>query len=180
MVTQEQTSPPIVKAVGALLKIWSRSKKKDVVKVSDYLDEDLIFFVEEKKRDDLLYKLVSHLHEKKKLKNKEPFYKAILEREKIVSTGIGMGVAIPHAKLKEVPEFFIAVGIQKEGVEWNALDDKPVQLVFMIAGPDNRQTEYIQILSSLTYALKQEGVKEKILQAKSPSQVLSLLQDSSV
>ncbi len=176
MVTQEQTSPSLLRTVGTFLKVLNRSKKKDVVKIADYLEEDLIFFLEEKTRDELLFTLVNHLHEKKKLPSKETFYRAILEREKIVSTGIGMGVAIPHAKLQEVPHFFIAVGIQKEGLEWNALDDKPVQLIFMIAGPDDRQTEYIQILSSLTYALKAEGVKEGILRAKNSSEVLSLLQ----
>jgi len=72
----------------------------------------------------------------------------MLEREKIVSTGIGMGVAIPHAKLTSVEDFFIAIGILSKGVQWNALDGGPVRLIFMIGGPDDKQTAYLQILSS--------------------------------
>ncbi len=63
-----------------------------------------------------------------------------MEREKIVSTGIGMGVAIPTPKLNSVEDFFIAIAVLTHGVEWNALDGGPVRLIFMIGGPDDKQT----------------------------------------
>jgi PTS system nitrogen regulatory IIA component len=110
-----------------------------------------------------------------KIKHRDAFYHAILEREKIVSTGIGLGVAVPHAKLEGYQEFFIAIGIQKKkGIEWNALDGAPVKLIFMIGGPENRQTEYLKILSHLTMAIKNEERRKKILKAVSPSDVIEL------
>ena len=66
-----------------------------------------------------------------------------------------MGVAVPHAKMDNFTDFFIAVGIQKQkGLDWNALDKAPVRLIFMIGGPEDKQSEYLQILSLLTSAIK--------------------------
>ena len=103
------------------------------------------------------------------------FYNAIIKREQIVSTGIGMGVAIPHAKLEDFDHFFLAVGIQKvkEGIEWNALDGASVRLIFMIGGPADQQTEYLKILSCLTAAIKDETRRKHILSADSTDQVVT-------
>ena len=143
--------------------------------ISDYLDPRLVVFLESEKRDDALQELVALLNNSAKLHNAELFYHAILEREKIVSTGIGLGVAIPHAKLEGYDDFFIAIGIQKKkGHEWNALDGAPVRLVFMIGGPENKQTEYLKILSHLTMAIKNEERRKKLLKAYNPQEVIEL------
>lgn len=139
-----------------------------------YLDPKLVVFLEENDRDAVLRSLVDQLDQQKKLKDKEAFFKAILEREKIVSTGIGMGVAIPHAKLPGYDSFFIAVGIHRKGISWDAIDGLPVRIIFMIGGPDNKQTEYLQILSRLTLAIKDEERRKKMLQLSSPEDIISL------
>jgi len=145
------------------------------VVISDYLDPRLVLFLESERRDDVLQELVSVLDNAAKVHNAELFYNAILEREKIVSTGIGLGVAIPHAKLEGYEDFFIAIGIQrKKGVEWNALDGAPVRLVFMIGGPDNKQTEYLKILSHLTMAIKNEERRKKLMKAYNAQEVIEL------
>jgi len=148
------------------------------VSIADYLSKNQILFLEVKERKEALIALVDLLDRAGKLREKEQFFSSILQREKIVSTGIGLGVAIPHAKLEGYEDFFIAIGIQKEGMglEWNALDGVPVRLIFMIGGPDNRQTDYLQILSSLTTAIK-DGVRRKnLLASKTPDQVLDWFQ----
>jgi PTS system nitrogen regulatory IIA component len=145
--------------------------------ISIYLDPHLISFTQATARDEAIGELVDILHVAHKLHNRDAFYHAVLEREKIVSTGIGLGVAIPHAKLKGYSEFFIAVGIQKlEGIEWNALDGSPVRLIFLIGGPDDRQTEYLKILSRLTEAIKHPERRKKLLLAKTPREVIDLFQ----
>jgi PTS system nitrogen regulatory IIA component len=162
----------IAASLGDLKK---RFKRGEVVAISDYLDTRLVLFLESEKRDDALQELVALLNKSAKLHNSELFYHAILEREKIVSTGIGLGVAIPHAKLEGYEDFFIAIGIQrKKGIEWNALDGAPVRLVFMIGGPDNKQTEYLKILSHLTVAIKNEERRKKLLKAYNPQEVIEL------
>lgn len=86
-----------------------------------------------------------------------------------------MAVAIPHAKLSSYNQFFICIAVLKRGVDWKALDSAPVRLIFMIGGPDDRQTEYLQILSGLTSALRDEERRKKMLTADTPQAVLDLL-----
>lgn len=143
-------------------------------KISKYIDPSLILFMTVDTRDEALHKLVNHIGLQGKLEDQESFFKAIVERERIVSTGIGMGVAIPHAKLPGYDEFFIAIGILQKGVEWQSLDASPVRLVFMIGGPDDKQTEYLQLLSALTVAIKNEELRKKLLTLNSPEDILKL------
>lgn len=152
-----------------------KSKKKGSMKFSHYLDSKLVTFLNSDSRDEAIDSLIHLLDVSGKLPDKALFRKAIFHREDLVSTGIGMGVAIPHAKLKDLNDFFIAMGIQqKKGLEWNALDKAPVRLVFMIGGPDNRQTEYLQILSQLTSAIREVDLRKSLLQTESRTEVLDL------
>ncbi|MBU6383973.1 MAG: PTS sugar transporter subunit IIA [Verrucomicrobia bacterium] len=144
-----------------------------MMRISDYLDSRLIAFLDVNTRDQAIDRLISLLDEDKV--SQERFRKAIHQREQIVSTGIGMGVALPHAKLKELTDFFIVIGIQpKKGLDWNSLDKAPVRLIFMIGGPDDRQTEYLQILSLLTSAIRDLEMRKKLLNATSEEEVLAL------
>ncbi len=147
-----------------------------MIKIFDYLDPDFISFIECSTRDESLEKLVNLLHEKGKIRNKETFLQALLDREKIVSTGIGMGIAIPHAKLADYDDFFIAIGILKHGVQWGSLDGAPVRIIFMIGGPDDKQTEYLQILSGLTIAIKDEERRKKLLTLNSLKSIIELFE----
>ncbi|MBM3197770.1 MAG: PTS sugar transporter subunit IIA [Chlamydiae bacterium] len=150
--------------------------------LSKYLQEQLIFFLEEEDKQEAIAHLVDLLDQQGKLQegNKDLFHKAILEREKIVSTGIGIGVAVPHAKLAGTKDFFIAIGIQKyKGIDWNAVDGVFVRLIFMIGGPVNQPTEYLRILSWITQTMKEGQKRKKILQALTASEVVSLLQEES-
>lgn len=144
--------------------------------ISRYMDPQLVVFLNTATRDETLQQLVNRIYEAGKLEDKEVFYQAIIDREKIVSTGIGMGVAIPHAKLPSYDQFFIAIAVLQRPVEWHSLDGAPVRLVFMIGGPDDKQTEYLQILSSLTQAIKDEERRKKLLTLQQPSAMVELFQ----
>lgn len=154
-----------------------------MAKIYQYLNSKLITFLKVENRDQAIRELVLLLKNSNCLKEKQgifsddvSFLNAIIEREKIVTTGIGMGVAIPHAKLPNYDHFFMAIGILEKGVDWGALDGATVRLVFLIGGPDDRQTEYLQILSSLTMALKDEDRRKKMLISKSPEEILKLFE----
>ena len=140
-------------------------------------DPDLVTFIDEpRSRDEVLHILVDQLYEKGKISNKAAFFDAIINRENIVSTGIGLGVAIPHAKLEEFDQFFVAVAVlPKKGVDWDSIDHAPVRVVFLIGGPVDRQTEYLQILSNITQTIKDEEVRNRLLHAHSPHSVLEHL-----
>jgi PTS system nitrogen regulatory IIA component len=148
------------------------------MKVADYLNPRLIAFLDVGVRDAAIDGLIDLLFQEGKLPDRKAFRAAILHREQLVSTGIGMGIALPHAKLSELDDFFIAIGIQrKKGIEWNALDKAPVRLIFLIGGPDDRQSEYLQILSQLTTAIKDIELRKEILQSESVEEVLSLFEN---
>ncbi|MGE4573250.1 PTS sugar transporter subunit IIA [Parachlamydia sp.] len=149
-----------------------------MIKISKYLDADLVTFLDVDTRDEALHTLVEMVHNAHLIKDKEAFYNAIIEREKIVSTGIGMGVAIPHAKLVSYDHFFVAIAILRRGIDWNALDHAPVRIIFMIGGPDDKQTEYLQILSSLTLMLKDEQRRKKMLTLNSGDAILALFDET--
>jgi len=153
-------------------------KKGDDVTLSEFIQEGVICFLEAESRDDALGKLVESLSDAGELADKKGFFDALIKREKIVSTGIGMGVAIPHAKLPAFNRCFLAVGLQKakEGIEWDALDGAPVRLIFMIGGPANEQTEYLKILSRLTAAIKDEDRRKKLISAKTKEDVIDLFE----
>lgn len=148
-----------------------------MVKIADYLDKDLVLFLDVNSRDAIIKQLVNKLADKRKVIDREKFYEAILNREAIVSTGVGMGVAIPHAKLPDLNQFFIAIGIQKKGVDWKALDHLPVSLVFLIGGPDDKQTQYLQILSQLTISLRDAEKRKKLLTYSSSEEIIKLFKN---
>lgn len=152
----------------------SREKKNLPLLISKYLNANLVKLLDVNDRDAALHTLVDLLNSQGRLKDREIFYQAILERENIVSTGIGMGVAVPHAKISGYETFFIAIGIHPKGIPWDALDGVPVRLIFMIGGPDDKQTEYLQLLSRLTMAIKDEERRKKILQLTNAQDIIAL------
>lgn len=144
------------------------------INLAEFLEANLITFIDSNSRDAVIRSLVDTLDDEHLLQDKETFRKAIIHREQIVTTGIGMKVAIPHAKLPDYETFFIAIGILKKGVDWGSLDEAPVNLVFMVGGPDDKQTEYLQILSTLTRALKNDALRKGLTEAKTAKEVLTL------
>ncbi|MDJ0651977.1 MAG: PTS sugar transporter subunit IIA [Simkaniaceae bacterium] len=153
----------------------NKERKKTL---SELIEESVICFLETDSRSAALEELVNALAVSGKIMDRESFFEAISKREKIVSTAIGLGVAIPHARLSAFDHFSIAVGLQKEkeGIPWNARDGAPVRLIFMIGGPVDQQTDYLKILSSLTAAVKDEDRRKKLLNTKTREDVVSLFE----
>ena len=100
------------------------------------------------------------------------FEKAILDREKLLSTGLGLGLAVPHAKIDSVSAFVLAVGVLEEPVDYDSLDGKPVNIIVMIGGPADRQDTYLRVLAQVTNALKDAKRREAILAAQTPEQTV--------
>lgn len=123
-----------------------------------------------------LKELSALLFEKGAISDFDAFTKALVEREKIVSTGIGIGVAVPHARLPSLDKFVLALGVaQDRGIDWDAMDKKPVQLVFAIGAPINAPQEYIQLLSSITACVKNPVLRKKMIKIKSQKDLIELL-----
>ncbi|MDB2613712.1 PTS sugar transporter subunit IIA [Chlamydiales bacterium] len=142
--------------------------------LNKYLTTEMVAFLSSDNRDDAIRSLIKNACKAKKMDSPELFFNAVIEREKVVTTGIGMGVAIPHAKLPGFKNFFVSIGVLDKGIDWKALDGHPVRLIFLIGGPDDKQTEYLQLLSSITHALKKEDIRKELLSSQSPEMVCQL------
>ena len=144
------------------------------INLSQLLRSELISFLQVKTRDEVIEKLASSVHEAGLLLDRDKFLQAVFSREALMSTGIGLQVAIPHAKLDTIDRFFISVGLLQTPIEWYSIDSEPVSVVFLIGGPAQKQTQYLQILSQITLAIKDEGKREHLLLAKTPKEVVDL------
>lgn len=142
--------------------------------ISDYLFENQVVFLEQTTKESVLLELVELLDKENVLRDKHHFYELILAREEIVSTGIGMGIAVPHAKISNYNNFFVAIGIHSKGIVWDAIDGVLVRLVFMIGGPENQQVTYLQLLSKLTSALKDDERRKLLLGVQNKKDVIKL------
>ena len=101
---------------------------------------------------------------------------ATMEREAEYSTGIGMGVGIPHAKSAVVKQPVVAFGKSNKGIEFDSFDGEPVYLVFLIAVPEKSDKEHLNILSTLSRALMHEEVRDALMRATTPEEVVSAFQ----
>lgn len=105
----------------------------------------------------------------------EALYKAIISREAIMSTGIGMGVAIPHAKIGSVSDFVMAVGLSKPGIDYQALDDFPVHLIVMIAASNAQSAEFLKILGKLGAFFIKPDNRTRLMDADDPCEIMDIL-----
>ncbi|HDH99957.1 MAG: PTS sugar transporter subunit IIA [Candidatus Latescibacterota bacterium] len=143
--------------------------------LSDLISPDRIVWLSSDTKEEVLRELVDVISRAPQIGDRDELLKAVLEREKIMSTGIGLGIAVPHAKIESVSDFVIAIGISRKGVEFDSLDNKPVHIVVMIAGPADQQDRYIRILAKVVLALKDPKVRETVLKAETPQEVLRAL-----
>ncbi len=147
------------------------------MKLGNLITENQIIKISVDDRKLALDEMIKAAHHQNKVANFEEFRKAILERETIISTGIGLGVALPHAKIDSVNEFFIMIGICETPINWDSLDGEPVQLVFMIGGPNNDQRAYLQLLAKLMLIVKNEDRRNKMINAENMQDVVNLFRE---
>ena len=99
---------------------------------------------------------------------------ALKEREEIMSTGIGVGIAIPHAKINSVREMAFAVGISENGIDFDSMDGHPVKLIILVIAGEKQHKDYLRLLSNIMAILKKEPVKERIIQSSSPEEIIEI------
>ena len=100
---------------------------------------------------------------------------AIFERENIISTSIGLGIAIPHVRLATVTEMTIAVGISRQGIEYQSFDDQPVHIIVMIAAPEGAHREYLSVLAKIALLLKNDVLRKSLIASNTPGEVYEIL-----
>ncbi len=106
--------------------------------------------------------------------------KALKEREEIMSTGVGLGLAIPHAKIKSVKKLTFAIGISKQGINFDSIDGKPVYLIVLVAAGERQHKEYLKLLSNIMALLKNKKIRDKVIKSDSIKEIINLFGDQKV
>ena len=149
-----------------------------MIQLADHIARERVLDLKSRSRDAALLELVESLGLADEVLDKERLLQALLEREQIVSTGIGLGLAVPHAKIPEVTDFVVGYGRSIEGIDWGSIDDQPVHHVIVIAGPPDRQHKYLQFLASVTLHLKRPELRDALTHAEDRDALWGVLRTS--
>lgn len=142
------------------------------------ISENLVLIKERcKSKNRLLKELVEMLYKQGRITDVEKFYKEIISRERVQSTGIGNEIAIPHAKSECVKIISVVICICKSGLNFNSLDGKPVRLIFLIAAPSELTKVYLQVVAKIARILKTIRWKEKFINCNTEKDVINILQE---
>lgn len=146
-------------------------------KISDILTIDRIKNIKAVTKDKVLAELCEMLKDAPEVVSPKTLLKAIKARESIMSTGIGMGIAIPHAKISSVTDFIMAVGRSQKGVDFQSLDGFPVNVIILIVASDIQGEEFLEILGKIGAFFNKPGNKEKFVNAETSEEVFKLFKD---
>lgn len=146
------------------------------MKLKDILTEDRIKIpLQNTKKDKIIEEMVDLIDNSKKLRNKSQILKAVLDREAVMSTGVGDEVAIPHGKADGVEDIFAALGVTKEPVDFNSLDDKPVRLIWLLVGPQDKTGPHLKALSRISRLMHKKDFRERLIKAQSPKEMIEAI-----
>jgi PTS system fructose-specific IIC component len=146
------------------------------MKLSKFCDETLVTFnLKAATKDEVIEELVDLVSTSNMVKDRYELLADIKERENLVTTGVGYGVAFPHAKTKATKGIVIAFGRSSTGVGFDAMDHKPVYLFFLIAAPEDAIGAHLNVMARLSYLMKSEQNRETLMKATSPGDVLALM-----
>ena len=125
----------------------------------------------------ILEKLVDVAKTSEKVKDPIDLLKKVIEREKLKSTGIGRGIGVPHAQTPAVTDVVACLGISPQGLEFSAIDGKPVHLIFLIATKGRMDNAYLGLLSRIARLFSSEDFKQKVINSNSPEDIMRLISD---
>lgn len=146
------------------------------MKITNLIKKDTIILdLQSIKKDDILEELIDKLYTANRLNDKEEFKKEIFKRESGGTTGIGDGIAIPHAKTKAVNTPSIAFGRSKDGVDFDSLDGEPTNLFFMIAASEGADNDHLETLSKLATFLMDKNFSKNLLNADSKEEIIGII-----
>lgn len=163
--------------VNERLSSSSNIKKAEAeVDVAKILSPDRVVFLSRSTKQDALTELSGVLATAPQVKKEDELLNEILKREALMSTAVGRGIAIPHVRLSSVSDLVMAVGVCKTPVmDFQTIDDKPVDLLIMIAAAYNQHTYYLKTLSYFSAKLKNQGLREAISKAATTDAVYDLI-----
>jgi len=128
-------------------------------------------------KESVLEELSNFLKDRGEIPNKENLLLSLLEREKLGSTGIGENVAIPHAKIRDIDKIITVFARSQIGVEFESLDQEPVNFIYLILAPENSTGQHLKALARISRLFKNPSLRESVLRANETDQIYSILVD---
>lgn len=129
-------------------------------------------------KNDVLQELVALIAGGTAALDAEPILSAVRERELVLSTGIGAGIAIPHGRTPLVDQLVVAAGVASSPIEFESLDGAPVRLFFLLVGPESASGAHVKALSRISRLLRRDLLREQLMCAPTPEAFLSLVRSA--
>ena len=147
------------------------------MKLKDILSNELIIIpLKSHEKDEVIKEMVDYLHDHKKIEDRNRILKAILDREKVMSTGVGDRVAIPHGKAEGVRDIIALFGITEHDIDFHSIDNKPVRLIFMLVGPPDKTGPHLKALSRISRLMHKQDFRERLLDSHTPNEVMKIIE----
>lgn len=139
--------------------------------------ETIAIHLKSKDKKDLIRQLVELLYNTNKINDFDKVLKAVLDREAVMSTGVGDGVAIPHGKSEAAPNIVAALGVTAQPIDFEAIDNMPVQLIWLLVGPPGKTGPHLKALSRISRLMHQRDFRERLIAAPSADEILREIEE---
>ena len=144
--------------------------------LSTLISKERIIFLHNSSKNEVLNQLIDLAVDLPGIHSREELADAVYRRESLMSTGIGLGIGVPHVRLNNVKDLYMSIAIAKNGIsDYEALDDIKVNIVVLIVAGRNQHSQYIKALSQIAKLLKNDEVREKLVQSENADQVFDIL-----
>ena len=158
--------------------LFAGQKKIMSMKISELLDSKAIVAdLQARDKNRALEELADALIASEPSLARDEVIEVLLEREKLGSTGIGDGVAIPHGKLAGIPELMLAFGRSRDGVDFESMDGQPAHLFFLLVAPEESVGVHLKTLARISKLLKDAAVRQKLLDAEDQDAIYQVILD---
>ncbi len=148
------------------------------MKIVDYLKEEwIISDLQATDKPSVLKELSRVLAEPCQVASPDELLQVLLDREKLESTGIGDGIAIPHGRLKKLKRFFVSFGRSIKGVDFDSIDHKPSHLFFVVMAPETSAVDNLKLLGRIVTLLKDPSFKKRLMEAGSRKELFQAVSE---
>ncbi len=128
-------------------------------------------------KEEAINNLVDLLKGHPSVKDLEIVRKAVFEREKVMSTGVGKGLGLPHAKTAAIEDTVAAFAVMEHPIDFGSIDNRPVQLLFLLVGTEAAKSQHIKLLSRISRLMNRDAFRDRLLKARSASEVLAVFEE---
>lgn len=153
-----------------------KSVSPEVMQIKSVLKRDDVLFIDNGGKEEVLNLLIDRISSGLSEREKNEISNGIFHREELMSTGIGLGIAVPHVRLSVLNHISMVVALHKKGIaDYGSIDGKPVHFIFMIIAGKEQHSEHIKLLSAISRTLKDKQLRMSLFSAETPDDFYNLI-----